>query len=365
MDQPLRSDEKTPDHSEVQSVERHRTPPPDDDERPEASQEKTLQLTLIVILLSFVSIPDFVVVVVVVGRMTVIQSCHRLKGRAAAFPVVYCIAKVKRRVKSTEKQWRPCTLQRARVDGGTMKTVVALLLLCLCHPGHGDCQVDCLSCNNILPKLLRFNTMVCLTECEGSVSSGFYWDFCRKVLSSQIPSFSGTVRKRSQEEVEGLFPEEDEQVDGGLLLPMALQRFDHVTRGLGADERDVAAGKDSQLNAAYASQNALSLEDDYEEEAGQDEGAADPAARGQGDLGLSLSKRFGGFVKGRHSYRKLISPGRSYQKRYGGFIGIRKSARKWNNQKRFSEFLKQYLGMSARATEFNSVSEDLTQQNEV
>lgn len=167
--------------------------------------------------------------------------------------------------------------------------------------------------------------------------------------------------KKSQEEAEALFPEE---VERGLLLPIALQRFDHVTRALGVDERDLG-GKGSQLSTAYSSQDALSLEDEYEEEAGQEDGDADMAARGQGDVGLSVSKRFGGFVKGRHGYRKLMSPGRSYQKRYGGFIGIRKSARKWNNQKRFSEFLKQYLGMSTRATEFNSVSEDLTQQNEV
>ncbi|XP_037988635.1 LOW QUALITY PROTEIN: prepronociceptin [Motacilla alba alba] len=40
------------------------------------------------------------------------------------------------------------------------------------------------------------------------------------------------------------------------------------------------------------------------------------------------------------------------QKRYGGFIGVRKSARKWNNQKRFSEFLKQYLGMAPRSSEY-------------
>ncbi|XP_070690444.1 prepronociceptin-like [Pempheris klunzingeri] len=246
-----------------------------------------------------------------------------------------------------------------------MKTVVALLLLCLCDPGQGDCQAECLSCSNILPKQLSFNTMVCLTECEDNVSPAFYWDFCRKVLSSQISSLGGAMRKRSQEEVEALFPEEGEQVEAGLLLPMALQRFDHMTRALGDDERDPGA-KGSQLNTAYNSQNALSLEDEYEEEeAGQEEGAADAAARGQGDVGLSVSKRFGGFVKGRHGYRKFMSPGRSYQKRYGGFIGIRKSARKWNNQKRFSEFLKQYLGMSARATEFNSLSEDLTQQNEV
>lgn len=174
------------------------------------------------------------------------------------------------------------------------------------------------------------------------------------------------MQRRSQEEVEALLPKErevEEQIEGGLLLPVALQRLDQVTRALGVDERELG-GKGSQLNAAFQSQKALSLEDEYEEEAEQEEGASDMAARGQGDIGLSLSKRFGGFVKGRHSYRKLISPGRSYQKRYGGFIGIRKSARKWNNQKRFSEFLKQYLGMSTRATEFN-VSEDLTQQNEV
>ncbi|KAM7016021.1 uncharacterized protein pnoca [Tautogolabrus adspersus] len=246
-----------------------------------------------------------------------------------------------------------------------MKTVVALLLLCLCHRAQSDCQADCLSCSNILPKQLSFNTMVCLSECEGDASPAFYRDFCRKVMSSPLSSLRGTMQKRSQEEVEALFPEEEDgQAEGGLLLPIAMQRFDHMTQALGVDERALGV-KGSQMNTAYNSQNALSLEDQYEEEAGQEEGAADMAARGQGDLGLSVSKRFGGFVKGRHGYRKLISPGRSYQKRYGGFIGIRKSARKWNNQKRFSEFLKQYLGMSTRATEFNSMSEDLTQQNQV
>lgn len=207
---------------------------------------------------------------------------------------------------------------------------------------------------------------MCLTECQANVSPASYLDFCRRVLLSQLSSLSSAMQRRSQEEVEALLPKErevEEQIEGGLLLPVALQRLDQVTRALGVDGRELG-GKGSQLNTAFQSQNALSLEDEYEEEAEQEEGASDMAARGQGDIGLSLSKRFGGFVKGRHGYRKFISPGRSYQKRYGGFIGIRKSARKWNNQKRFSEFLKQYLGMSTRATEFN-VSEDLTQQNEV
>ncbi|XP_071373364.1 prepronociceptin-like [Centroberyx affinis] len=244
-----------------------------------------------------------------------------------------------------------------------MKTVVALLLLCLCDPGQSDCQTDCLSCSHILPKQLSFNTMVCLIECEGNISPAFTWDLCRKATLSPFSSVSigGAMLKRAQEEVEALLPEEEGQVEGGLLTPVALQRFDHVTRALGVDDRDLGG----RLNAAYNSQNALSLEEEDEEEAGQEDGDVDVAARGQGEVGLSVSKRFGGFLKGRHGYKKLISPGRSYQKRYGGFIGVRKSARKWNNQKRFSEFLKQYLGMSTRATEFNSVSEDLTQQNEV
>ncbi|XP_030581594.1 prepronociceptin [Archocentrus centrarchus] len=245
-----------------------------------------------------------------------------------------------------------------------MKTVVALLLLCLCDPGQSDCQADCLSCNNILPKQLSFNTMVCLIDCEGNISPSSSWDLCRAALASPISSPGGTMWKRSQEEVEGLFPGEEEQMKGRLLLPIALQRFDHVTNGLSVEGRDLG-GKGRQPNTAYNSQNSMSLEDEYEEEEeGEEGGDADVAARGQGDAAL-ISKRFGGFVKGRHGYRRLMSPGRSYQKRYGGFIGIRKSARKWNNQKRFSEFLKQYLGMSSRATEFNSVSEDLTQQNEV
>ncbi|XP_004067505.1 prepronociceptin [Oryzias latipes] len=240
-----------------------------------------------------------------------------------------------------------------------MRTVVALLFLCLCDPGHSDCQADCLSCNNILSKHLSFDPTVCLIECEGNLSPSFYWNFCQTTLTSPISTINSSIKKRSREEAEALFPKEDEQMEEDLLLPLALQRFDHVTRALGINEKDLG-DESNQLNTAYKSLNALSLENEYDEQEGED---ANVAGREKGDAGFS--KRFGGFVKGRHGYRRLMSPGRSYQKRYGGFIGIRKSARKWNNQKRFSEFLKQYLGMSTRATEFNSLSEDLTEQNEV
>ncbi|XP_061730992.1 LOW QUALITY PROTEIN: prepronociceptin [Nerophis ophidion] len=215
-----------------------------------------------------------------------------------------------------------------------MKTVVALLLLWVCDAANADCQDDCLSCGSILPKQLTFNTMECLFECEAGASPGSSWDVCQGSLSPQ------SLPKRSEEEVEAFFPAQDEDEENeeeGDALPFALRRFRHVTRALGLDESAVSGVTD----------DALSPEDEYD--------ASAP----------SVSKRFGGFVKGRHGYKKLMAPARSYQKRYGGFIGIRKSARKWNNQKRVSEFLKQYLGMSARSTEFNSVSDELSQHNQV
>ncbi|XP_057244845.1 prepronociceptin, partial [Malurus melanocephalus] len=49
-----------------------------------------------------------------------------------------------------------------------------------------------------------------------------------------------------------------------------------------------------------------------------------------------------------------MAAAKGVQKRYGGFIGVRKSARKWNNQKRFSEFLRQYLGMAPRSSEYGT-----------
>lgn len=222
-----------------------------------------------------------------------------------------------------------------------------------------------MACSHILPQEINFNTLVCLVECDSNVSPAFTWDLCRKVLAPpQLPFLSiggAAMLKRAQEEVEAMLPEEEEdQGDEGLMYPAALQRFDHVARALGTDE----LSSESQLtlaNAAYNSQLPREMEEMDEEEGDSvTEKEQDEAA------GISLSKRFGGFLKGRHGYRKLMGPGRPLQKRYGGFIGVRKSARKWNNQKRFSEFLKQYLGMSTRASKsYNSVSADITQQNKV
>ncbi|XP_041928303.1 prepronociceptin [Alosa sapidissima] len=240
-----------------------------------------------------------------------------------------------------------------------MKTPLWILVfLGLFAPGYSDCQGDCLSCLELLPKDQAFNTLVCLVECHGNVSPGLNWEMCRKVVEKpQVPSQSlgGAMLKRSQEDVASLLPLEQE--DGGLPYSGALQRFDHVARALGLGQQGVRS-RTTQLAPETVEGNQEDEDEEEEEEAEED--------RDEGDgVAINLTKRFGGFLKGKYGYKKLMNPGRSYQKRYGGFIGVRKSARKWNNQKRFSEFLKQYLGMSTRSSEYKSVSADLTQQNEV
>ncbi|XP_076835059.1 prepronociceptin [Brachyhypopomus gauderio] len=240
-----------------------------------------------------------------------------------------------------------------------MKTPLwGLLLLGLCVPGHSDCQRDCLSCSQMLPKDHVFNTLVCLVECRGQLSLGLTWEMCRAALEEGPQaslSLGGAMLKRAEEKVEAVLPLD--QGDGGPLYSKALQRFDHVSRALDLDELDQESHS-AQISANYNSQPRSEGGD--EGEPGDQDLDSDQEA-----TPLSLTKRFGGFLKSKYGYRKFMDPGRSLQKRYGGFIGVRKSARKWNNQKRFSEFLKQYLGMTSRASEFNSMSTDITQQNEV
>ncbi|KAI5610860.1 prepronociceptin [Silurus asotus] len=233
-----------------------------------------------------------------------------------------------------------------------MKTPLwTLLLMGLFVPGRGDCQRDCLSCSQTLSKDHNFDILVCMVECRRRVSLGITWERCHleeKPLASL--SVGNSILKRAEEEVETVLP--PDQSDGSLMYSGTLQKFHHMARALGLDELDQENHQISQFSVAGHAQSAQEEPDTEDWEIKSDEP-------------VNLSKRFGGFLKSKYGYRKFMDLGRSVQKRYGGFIGVRKSARKWNNQKRFSEFLKQYLGMTTRASEYNSVSTDITQQNEV
>ncbi|XP_066533676.1 prepronociceptin b isoform X2 [Hoplias malabaricus] len=216
-----------------------------------------------------------------------------------------------------------------------MKTPLwTFLLLSLCVPGRSDCQGDCLTCALLLPEQQAFNTLVCLLECESQVSPALTWDLCYRMVglkSAGLQSEESTVTKRTENEVEdmepiGMVSVED---DGGMEFSEALERFRHAAQALGAP---------------YKPQLDTRLEEEVEQ--GQNVVAEEEQ---DGSNGLDLSKRFGGFLKGRHGFRKLVGSGRPLQKRYGGFIGIRKSARKWNNQKRVSQLLRQYLSLTSRS----------------
>ncbi|XP_063040013.1 prepronociceptin [Engraulis encrasicolus] len=244
-----------------------------------------------------------------------------------------------------------------------------LVFVCVFVPGHGDCPGDCLTCLDILPRDQAFNTLVCLVQCHGNISPGHSWDACRRAMDKPLYSHShstgGAAVGEMQVDVPALLPLEQagEAAGGGLLYSAgALQRFDHVARalGLGLGEQQLGGPLGASRGTRLSSRSDTGLG----EEAQQADEEEDEVAQQQA---INLTKRFGGFLKGKYGYKKLVNPsqGRSYQKRYGGFIGVRKSARKWNNQKRFTEFLKQYLGMSTRAAEYKSVSTDLNQQNEV
>lgn len=205
---------------------------------------------------------------------------------------------------------------------------------------------------------------VCLLECEAQTSPALTWDLCHATVS-QVPTGrqlqEGPVAKR-------------EDYDD----PTGLEDSDEVEISEDEGQQQQQPAAESQASewfraALKAEQVRDAQVDEEDEEQRQDDGEEEEQDRRQGEAvgsdleaaSLRLAKRFGGFMRGRHSYRKLVgraAPGmeaaesRRLQKRYGGFIGIRKSARKWNSQKRVSQLLRQYLTLTGRPGRFNNLS---------
>ncbi|KAK2863836.1 hypothetical protein Q7C36_002990 [Tachysurus vachellii] len=226
-----------------------------------------------------------------------------------------------------------------------MKTPLwVLLLLSLCVPSRSDCQGDCLTCALLLPPQQSFNTLVCLLECEAQTFPAQTWDLCYQVVGlnpASLPSHDFSKRTEDQEKPLAVVKMEDEGVE----YSEALERFRHMAQALNSQEPSDEAQKSDQFPENYD----MGIDSQVEDEEDEKERADKREEQDQdGGAALNLSKRFGGFMKGRHGFRKLVSSGRPLQKRYGGFIGIRKSARKWNNQKRVSQLLRQYLSLTAR-----------------
>ncbi|KAF3702583.1 Proenkephalin-B Beta-neoendorphin-dynorphin [Channa argus] len=216
----------------------------------------------------------------------------------------------------------------------------------------------------VISVLLDF-IVVCLLECEGHVSSSLTWEVCRhavKVLHHPTFPEGGTLFKRTGEELE--LTSLDLNSDSELLQPAAAELFQQGDRYETPFEQRSVQYDSSLLESSEDGEGLRGLDHSLaDDERKPREGrSAESDGQLEGDAGdsseaITLSKRFGGFQRGRHGYRKLIGlPTRPLQKRYGGFIGVRKSARKWNNQKRVNQLLRQYLGMrSSRSGRFNSL----------
>lgn len=201
---------------------------------------------------------------------------------------------------------------------------------------------------------------VCLLECEGHVSSSLTWEVCKHAVKlSRHPTFSqgGAPFKRTGEELE--MTSLDLNSDSELQSAAAERLQDETPfeqRSVQYDSSLLESSEDGEglqgLDLSLADEERKPREERNVESDSQLEGDDD-----EGSEAVTLSKRFGGFQRGRHGYRKLIgSPIRPLQKRYGGFIGVRKSARKWNSQKRVNQLLRQYLGMrSSRSGRFTNV----------
>ncbi|XP_070705885.1 prepronociceptin-like [Pempheris klunzingeri] len=241
---------------------------------------------------------------------------------------------------------------------------LVVVLACLFTPGRSDCQGECMACGLLMQQQQlqqAFDSMVCLLECEGHVSSSFTWDVCKRAVKfSHYPALSegGALFKRTGEELQ--LTSLDLNSDSELLQSAAaegdLNETPFEKRSVQYDSSLLESSEEGEglqdLDLSLAEEERKPREDRNVESDSQIEGDED-----DGSEAIALSKRFGGFQRGRHGYRKLIgSPMRPLQKRYGGFIGVRKSARKWNSQKRVNQLLRQYLGMrSSRSGRFNNI----------
>lgn len=212
---------------------------------------------------------------------------------------------------------------------------------------------------------LFLHLQVCLLECEGHVSSSLTWEVCKHAIKvSHLPTIpeGGPLFKRTGEALE--MTSLDLNSDSELLQAAATENFQQGDQDETSFERRSVQYDSSLLESSEDGEGlqglALSLADEERkprEERNMESDSQLEKDEDDSSEAVTLSKRFGGFQRGRHGYRKLIgSPMRPLQKRYGGFIGVRKSARKWNSQKRVNQLLRQYLGMrSSRSGRFSSV----------
>uniref|UniRef100_A0A8D0C0R2 Prepronociceptin n=1 Tax=Salvator merianae TaxID=96440 RepID=A0A8D0C0R2_SALMN len=229
-----------------------------------------------------------------------------------------------------------------------MRTLVrSILSFCLLAYVLSDCRRDCLACHrHLYSHQDDFSLLICVMECEGKLLSRATWGLCSRATNGKASLPLGLGEEAGQPaEMWAAGPA------GGR---------GHLKR-LGDMNRMVERSKAEDEKPASQTRGLIHQP---EAEEGTSDGGQAPLRDFQDPF--VVPNGIGGFLNDPFSYSQVAEPGvQELQKRFGGFIGVRKSARKWHNQKRFSEFLKQYLGMSPRSVEYDGLADDLKEQNEI
>ncbi|XP_054857887.1 prepronociceptin [Eublepharis macularius] len=212
-----------------------------------------------------------------------------------------------------------------------------------------DCRRDCLNCHrHLYSHQDDFSLLICVMECEGKLFSSATWGICSKATGkATLPGGLDNLEAAANQPLE--------MWDGSLFRGRGnIRHLGDLTRRV-----DLSKAEDEKQVSKVSG-----LVRQPEAEEGASDGSQAPLGELQDQF--EIPKRLGGFLSGPFGFGQVAEPAvQELQKRYGGFIGVRKSARKWHNQKRFSEFLKQYLGMSPRSVEYDGFADDLKEQNEI
>ncbi|NXH47309.1 PDYN protein, partial [Dicaeum eximium] len=201
------------------------------------------------------------------------------------------------------------------------RALALALCLSLSAVASADCVTQCSLCaaqtrgaeSSIQP-------LMCLWECQGSLSPGPEWEMCRKALALLAPlvALAEGTEPSPQEEEE----DEPEQGLGPAELPLApAKRYGGFMKmmskakllSLLRENAHSKGGLSKKFGGFGRKPGERAAPEDYPGPAGDGDGDEEPT--GAGAEGQELHKRYGGFMRRIRPKLKWDN-----QKRYGGFL---------------------------------------------